>query len=74
MRLECCGHAPDLRDWLFSMGVERDEAIFCNYYFADGAMLLIVRTEPGHGARIALNTLRRHGRIVAARKELYEHA
>jgi len=63
-----CGRAPDLTDLLFSMGLERDETIFYNDCFADGAMLLIVRTEPGRRARIALNTLRRHGCIVPAAK------
>jgi hypothetical protein len=69
-----CGHAPDLTDWLFSMGLERQEAMFYNDCFGDGAMLLIIRTDPGHRARIALDTLRRHGRIVPARKELSKHA
>jgi hypothetical protein len=67
-----CGRAPDLTDWLFSMGLERQEAIFYNDCFADGATLLIVRTERGHRARIALNTLRRHERIVHLRQEPYE--
>jgi hypothetical protein len=67
-----CGRAPDLTDWLFSMRLKRQEAIFCNDCFADGATLLIVRTEPGYRARIALNTLRRHGRIFRLREELYE--
>lgn len=64
-----CGLAPDLTDWLFSMGLERQEAIFYNDCFADGATLLIVRTEPGTRARIALKMLRRHGPIVRLRHE-----
>ena len=67
-----CGRAPDLTDWLFSMGLERQEAIFYNDCFADGATLLIVRTERGHRARIALKTLRRHRCIVRLRQEQYE--
>jgi hypothetical protein len=67
-----CGRAPDLTDLLLSMGVKRERAIFCNDCFADGAVLLIVRTESGRRARIALNTLRRGE--VRARKEVYEHA
>jgi len=69
-----CGRAPDLTDLLFSMGVERERAIFYNDRFADGAMLFIVRTEPGRRARSALNTMRQHGCIVPAHKELYEYA
>jgi hypothetical protein len=67
-----CGRAPDLTDWLFSMGLERQEAIFYNDCFADGATLLIVCTERGHKARIALETLRRHRHIVRLRQEPYE--
>jgi hypothetical protein len=63
-----CGRAPDLTDLLFSMGIERGKAIFYNHCFANGAILLIVRTEAGRRARIALNTLRRHGGIVLAAK------
>ena len=69
-----CGRAPDLTDLLFSMGVERERAIFYNDCFADGAMLLIVRTEPGRRAQSALNTMRQHGCIVPAHKELHEYA
>ena len=69
-----CGRAPDLTDLLFSMGVERERAIFYNDCFADGAMLLIVRTEPGRRARSALNTMRQHRCIIPAHKELYECA
>jgi hypothetical protein len=69
-----CGRAPDLTDLLFSMGVERERAIFYNDCFADGAMLLIVRTKPGRRAKRALNTMRQHGCIVPAHKELYEYA
>ena len=68
-----CGRAPDLIDVLFSMGVERERAIFYNDCFADGAMLLIVCTEPGRRARSALNIMRQHGCIVPAPKE-YESA
>ena len=69
-----CGRAPDLTDFLFSMGVEREKAIFYNDCFADGAMLLIVCTKPGRRARSALNIMRQHGCIVPAHKELYEYA
>ena len=69
-----CGHAPDLTDVLFSIGVEREQAIFYNDCFADGAMLLIMCTEPGRRARSALNIMRQHGCIVPAHKELYESA
>lgn len=69
-----CGRAPDLTDWLFSMGVERERAIFYNDCFADGAMLLIVCTKPGRRARNALNIMRQHGCIVPAHSELYENA
>ena len=65
-----CGRAPDLTDWLFSMGLDRQEAIFYNDCFADGAMLVIVRTEPGHRTRTAQNTLVRHGRIFPLHHEL----
>src|ERR1700758_4618439 len=68
-----CGRAPDLTDLLFSMGVERERAIFYNDCFADGAMLLIVRTEPGRRAQSALNIMRQHGCIVPAHSELYEN-
>jgi hypothetical protein len=67
-----CGRAPDLTDWLFAMGLERQDAIFCNDCFADGATLLIVRTERGTRARIALKTLRRHRRTVCLCLEPYE--
>jgi hypothetical protein len=63
-----CGRAPDLTDSLFSMGIERDKAIFYNDCFADGAMLLIVRAETGRRARFVLNMLRRHGGVVPAAK------
>jgi hypothetical protein len=56
----CC-HAPDLTDLLFSMGVEPERAIFYNDCFADGAILLIVCTEPGRRARSAVNIMRQHG-------------
>ena len=69
-----CGHAPDLTDVLFSMGIERERAILYNDCLADGAMLLIVCTEPGRRARNALNIMRRHGCVVPANKELYESA
>lgn len=69
-----CGRAPDLTDLLFSMGVERERAIFYNDCFADGAMLLIVCTKPGRRARSALKIMRQHGCIVPAHKELYECA
>ena len=63
-----CGRAPDLTDVLFSMGVERERAIFYNDCFADGAMLLIVCTQPGGRARSALNIMRQHGGIVPVPK------
>jgi hypothetical protein len=68
-----CGRAPDLTDLLFSMGVERERAIFYNDCFADGAMLLIVCTKPGRRARNALNIMRQHGCIVPAHNELNEN-
>jgi hypothetical protein len=69
-----CGRAPDLTDLPFSMGVERERAIFYNDCFADEAMLLIVCTKPGRRAGNALNIMRQHGCIVPAHKELYEYA
>ena len=59
-----CGRAPDLTDWLFAMGLEQQDTIFCNDCFADGATLLVVRTERGTRARIALKAVRRHRRTV----------
>ena len=69
-----CGRAPDLTDLLFSMGIERERAIFYNDCFADGAILLVVCTKPGRRARNALNIMRKHGCIVPAHKKLYEYA
>jgi hypothetical protein len=63
-----CGPVPDLTEMLFSIGMEKDEASFYNDCLAEGAMLLIVRTQPGRRAAIALNTLVRYGAIVPAAK------
>lgn len=69
-----CGRPPDLTDFLLSMGVERERAIFYNDCFADGAMLLIVCTKSKRRARSALNIMRQNGCIVPTHKELYEYA
>jgi len=59
------GRAPDVRNVLYAMGIAREDAIFYNECFADGAVLLIVRTKPVRKAKIALKVLKQHGGIFA---------
>ena len=66
------GPAPGFTEWLFSMKLDRQEAVFFRECLTDRAVLLIVRTERGHRAGIALKTLRRHRCIVRLGQEHYE--
>ena len=63
------GPAPDLSAFLDSVGLPRADRIYYNDCFQDGALLLIVRTQPGK-QRIALEIVRRHGGILPPSQQL----
>lgn len=59
------GHEPDISSVLFAMGITREDAIFYNDCFADGAVLVMVRTESARRVNIARRALKQHGGVFA---------
>ena len=59
------GRARDVTDVLYAMGIARADATFYNECFADGAVLLIIRTGAVRTAKIALKMLKHHSGVFA---------
>jgi hypothetical protein len=67
------GGAPNFGDMLLAMGIPLDDASVYSNCLGDGAMLLIVHTEPGHNKKAALEVLERHGGVFPpATKAIHE--
>ena len=58
------GRAPDLRDFLDTLGVPGVDTAYFNNCFQDGAVLLIIRTRTAFDERSALDVILRHGGIL----------
>jgi hypothetical protein len=58
------GRAPDLRDFLDSIGMPALEAAYYNDCFQDGAVLLIVGARVSGDRHRALDVIMRHGGIL----------
>jgi hypothetical protein len=57
------GDAPDFSKFLASMGMPEGDAVYYNECFQDGAVLLLVRTQPWEEP-VALDVMRRHGGLL----------
>jgi hypothetical protein len=68
------GHAPDLQDFLDSLGISAADAAYCNDCFQDGAVLLIVGARVSGDQRRALDFILRHGGILPPSCELLRTA
>jgi hypothetical protein len=64
------GRAPDLRDFLDSLGIPGDDTVYYNNCFQDGAVLLIIGTQSACDERSALEVILWHGGILAPSYEL----
>jgi hypothetical protein len=64
------GHAPDLQDFLNSLGIAAADAAYYNDCFQDGAVLLIVGAQVSGDQRRALDLILRHGGILPPSCEL----
>jgi hypothetical protein len=63
------GRPPDLSDFLTSIGVPRSDASYYNDCFQDGAVLLLIRTQPW-AQQIAVEIVRKHGGLLAPNSEI----
>jgi hypothetical protein len=68
------GRAPDLRDFLSSLGIPGVDTVYYNNCFQDGAVLLIIRTETAGDERSALEVILRYGGILPPSCELRSNA
>ena len=68
------GHAPDLQDFLDSLGISAADAAYYNDCFQDGAVLLIVGSQVSGDQRRALDLILRHGGILPPSCELLRTA
>ena len=68
------GNAPDLRDFLDSLGISSADTAYYNDCFQDGAVLLIVDAHVSDDQRRALDLIFRHGGILPPSCELLRTA
>jgi hypothetical protein len=68
------GRAPDLRDFLDTIGMPEREAAYYNDCFQDGAVLLVVATHVSGDQRRALDVILRHGGTLPPSCELLRTA
>ena len=60
------GHAPAISEFLLAIGLPSDVAAFYSECFDDGAVLLMVRVDPGHRKKkIAIELLKHYGGVCA---------
>lgn len=64
------GRAPDLRDFLDTIGMPALEAAYYNDCFQDGAVLLVVGAHVSGDQRRALDVILRHGGTLPSSCEL----
>lgn len=68
------GRAPDLRDFLDTLGIPGVDTAYFNNCFQDGAVLLIIRTQTASDERCALDVILQHGGILPPSNELRSNA
>jgi hypothetical protein len=60
------GHTPAVSEFLIAIGLPSDVAAFYSECFDDGAVLLMVRVDPGHRKKkIAIELLKHYGGVCA---------
>ena len=64
------GRAPDLRDFLGTLGIPGVDTSYFNNCFQEGAVLLIIRSQTAFDERSALDVILRHGGILPPSCEL----
>jgi hypothetical protein len=68
------GRAPDLKDFLDSLGIPAVDAVYYQDCFQDGAVLLIIAAQVSGVRRKALDVIVRHGGILPPSCELLRTA
>jgi hypothetical protein len=68
------GSAPDLSDFLASLGIPAADALYYNDCFQDGAVLLIIRIHTPRDEHRALKVIVRHGGILPPSYEVLSTA
>jgi len=59
------GHAPAVSEFLIAIGLPSEVAAFYSECFDDGAVLLMVRVDPAHRKKIAIELLKHYGGVCA---------